>query len=246
MRFFCIVSFLLGVVRGNPNANLSPPPPRMKGIKQVPLHRRGISPRRETNKTKQKKERKMKKILAVLSLIFSTVSYADTETIKWYVDGSVYNTTTCQSGGNVTLPTQPSKPGYTFLGWIVALHDFSTLDSDVEGTNHTHNASAYTWATTFPYGIVSGIALCSITGGSYPVAGTPDESTGSGQYCWCKATAYTPSSSNIAYENTSSSAWVFLDTYSWVSDCARNCAGYCGNNVRYYAAFRRAMFGVTQ
>jgi len=194
----------------------------------------------------QKREKGMKRLLLLLSLIFTTVSYGDTETIKWYVDGGVYSTTTCQSGGNVTLPSQPSKPGYTFLGWIVALHDFSTLDPSVAGTNYTYNALAVTWATIFPYGLVSGKAVCSITPGTYAVAGTPDESTSGGQYCWCKATAYTPSGSNIAYENSSSSALVFSDDIGSASKCASRCADHCGTYVQINDVFRRAVFGVTQ
>ncbi len=60
----------------------------------------------------------MKKLLVLLlSLLFTTALYADTETIKWYVDGSVYNTTTCQTGGDINLPLAPTKYGYTFQGW---------------------------------------------------------------------------------------------------------------------------------
>jgi uncharacterized repeat protein (TIGR02543 family) len=216
-----------------------PPSPAVPVLPQGENYRSGIRA-----KTKGKR---MKRIFGILSLMITTVSYADTETIKWYVDGNVYNTTTCQSGGNVTLPTQPSKPGYTFVGWQVALYDFSTLDPSVAGTNYTYNASTMTWATIFPYGLVSGKAVCSITPGTYAVAGTPDESTGGGQYCWCKATAYTPSGSNIAYENSSSSAWVFNDAYGTASECASSCASYCGNRVQTRAAaFRRTVFGVTQ
>ena len=179
-------------------------------------------------------------------MLFTCTSYADTETINWYVDGSVYNTTSCQSGGNVTLPAQPSKTGYTFVGWQVALYDFSTLDPSVAGTNHTYNTSAYTWSTTFPYGVVAGTALCSITPGTYAVAGTPDESTSGGQYCWCKAKTYTPDGSNIAYENTLSSAWQYNRDTGSASVCASNCAHYCGYYVKLYPDFRQAMFGVTQ
>ena len=188
----------------------------------------------------------MKRIFGILLLMMTGASYADTETINWYVDGETYTTTTCQSGGDITLQTAPVKRGHTFTGWAVALYDFSTLDPDVAATNHTYNASAMTWAATFPYGIVSGTALCSITSGSYAVAGTPDESTSGGQYCWCKATAYTPNGSNITYENTSSSAWVFRYDFGSASECASGCAFRCGHDVRSYAGFRRAVFGETQ
>ena len=33
------------------------------------------------------------------------------------MDDNVYATTTCESGGDITLPTAPTKYGYTFQGW---------------------------------------------------------------------------------------------------------------------------------
>ena len=190
----------------------------------------------------------MKKLLIFLGMMAMGAANADTETINWYVDGSVYNTTSCQSGGNVTLPAQPSKTGYTFVGWEIALYDFSTLDPSVAGNGYTQSAANRTWATTFDYGTVSGVSLCSVTGGTFAVAGTPDESTtGEGtRYCWCKATGYTPSGSNVVYENTSSSAWVSSGGRGSASDCASLCASLCGSAVQYNADFRRSVFGVTQ
>lgn len=47
--------------------------------------------------------------------MFCTAAIA--RTINWYVDGSVYQTTTCNSGDGVTPPTPPAKYGYTFQGW---------------------------------------------------------------------------------------------------------------------------------
>ena len=58
---------------------------------------------------------------------------ADTETITWYVDDSVYDTTTCQSGGDVILPTAPTPPyGYSFYGWTDT-YDFLSIDTSVNG-----------------------------------------------------------------------------------------------------------------
>lgn len=48
---------------------------------------------------------------------FTHNAYANTETINWYVDGETYDTTTCQSGDDIELPTTPTKLGYTFVGW---------------------------------------------------------------------------------------------------------------------------------
>ncbi|MDW2995919.1 MAG: InlB B-repeat-containing protein [Alphaproteobacteria bacterium] len=58
----------------------------------------------------------MKRLLLFLSLCFICTA-AIAHTINWYVDGSVYHTTTCESGENVTPPTAPEKYGYTFRGW---------------------------------------------------------------------------------------------------------------------------------
>ena len=59
----------------------------------------------------------MKRFLVLSFLIFPCITHADTETINWYVDGSTYATTTCQTGGDIILPTTPTKYGYTFQGW---------------------------------------------------------------------------------------------------------------------------------
>ena len=189
----------------------------------------------------------MKRIFGILLLMFATASFADTETINWYVDDSLYNTTTCQTGGDITLQTAPAKRGHTFTGWQVALYDFSTLDASLNGTSHVYNASNQGWTTIFDYGRVSGKSLCSSTYGTFPHTGIPDESgTGDTRYCWCKAIAYTPSGSNIVYENISNSAWVFGDARNSASDCASQCTTHCLNYVLYYSSFRQPLFGITQ
>lgn len=50
-------------------------------------------------------------------MVFCSAAHADTETINWYMDNNIYATTTCESGGDITLPTAPTKYGYTFQGW---------------------------------------------------------------------------------------------------------------------------------
>lgn len=38
--------------------------------------------------------------------------------MQWFnEDGTVYDTTTCNAGDDVVLPTAPTKRGYTFMGW---------------------------------------------------------------------------------------------------------------------------------
>ena len=45
---------------------------------------------------------------------------ANTININWYIDDSAQTTlttNTCTYDGTITLPTQPTKTGYTFAGW---------------------------------------------------------------------------------------------------------------------------------
>ena len=59
----------------------------------------------------------MKRLFVLLSFLFCGFAFADTETINWYVGDTVYATNTCTTGGNIILPTAPTKYGYTFQGW---------------------------------------------------------------------------------------------------------------------------------
>ena len=68
----------------------------------------------------------MKKILILYTGLFCTTAIA--QTINWYVDDVLYQTTTCESGDNVTPPTPPEKYGYTFQWW----YDNSTIEGTWE------------------------------------------------------------------------------------------------------------------
>ena len=57
----------------------------------------------------------MKNLLTLFCAMF--VFAAGAQTTNWYVDGNLYQTTSCTSGDNVTPPTAPAKHGYTFVGW---------------------------------------------------------------------------------------------------------------------------------
>lgn len=59
----------------------------------------------------------MRRLIILFGVLFCGAAYAATETINWFVDGGVYATTTCESGGDIVLPTPPTKYGYTFRGW---------------------------------------------------------------------------------------------------------------------------------
>lgn len=58
----------------------------------------------------------MKKIIILCFALFATAAIA--HTIDWYVDGQIYQTTSCESGDNITPPTPPAKYGYTFTEWV--------------------------------------------------------------------------------------------------------------------------------
>ena len=59
----------------------------------------------------------MKRLIILLSLLFSSFAYADTINLDWYVGNTLYDQTNCEIGGGVTLPNEPTKFGYDFIGW---------------------------------------------------------------------------------------------------------------------------------
>ena len=64
----------------------------------------------------------MKKVLFVLFvfLCVGLIARADTITLNWLNEnGTVNQTTTCESGGDLILPATPTKNGYTFQGWKI-------------------------------------------------------------------------------------------------------------------------------
>lgn len=72
----------------------------------------------------KKKGVNLKYLLRILFVIFvcsnTYVVHADTITMTWLnEDGTTYDTTTCNAGGDVILPTAPTKTGYNFVGWAV-------------------------------------------------------------------------------------------------------------------------------
>ncbi len=113
------------------------------------------------------------------------------------------------------------------------------------------------WAVSFSYGTVFGMAKCSAKNGDNhdsqwggnsadwtSDATTLDSTTGEKKYCWCSATAYTPSAGNQC--QLSSSSWVFVADPGSGDYCADNCATDCGKGVTVFPAFRVALFGAAQ
>lgn len=210
-------------------------------------------------------------LILIYALCATDVVYADTETINWYVDDTLYQTTTCESGGNINLPTQPAKYGYTFLGWAPA-YDLSTLNTNPNGdayyaitntgdcryrtidmssapvisctnSNFT-NLSAGSWKTEFSYGTVYGDSKCSITSGSSGASRNLTDTYG--KNCWCRATGFVPISEDIMY-TPAVSLWVFAyayDSYTSIEACASLCASSCGlHSMIEYSDFRSALYG---
>ena len=159
----------------------------------------------------------MRKFLISASIIYSGflgISLAGAETVKWYADNSLYDTTTCQTGGDINLPTAPTKRGYTFNGWAPA-YDLSTLNKNTNGNvyyaivntgtcyyrtadmsssstmscsdSNYSDLTAGHWKTEFSYGTVYGDSKCSTTTGTWATAGNPVDTAGT--ECWCRATA---------------------------------------------------------
>lgn len=70
----------------------------------------------------------MKRIVFVLfAVLFCGAAIA--RSINWYVDGQLYQTTTCASGEDVVPPTPPAKHGYTFQKWKAVYTRVEYLES---------------------------------------------------------------------------------------------------------------------
>ena len=105
------------------------------------------------------------------------------------------------------------------------------LDPYINGTNFTYNAAAMTWQVVFPYGNVSGVAVCNDTNGTSNVASNAEQYDTGGVKCWCKMT------------HPAVSRWVFNYSYSAAPDCAGECARRCATLGRFYSDFRSGVFG---
>ena len=61
----------------------------------------------------------LKRILCFVCFVFiAFVVHAESISMQWLnEDGTTYDTTACTAGGDIILPTAPTKRGYTFMGW---------------------------------------------------------------------------------------------------------------------------------
>lgn len=115
----------------------------------------------------------MQRFLFLLYAIFIPVCVcAETINLDWKVDGENYAQTSCETGGNVTLPNSPTKHGYTFQGWAQNLWPGSTSAS-VKGS--------YAKTLNLPLGTYTFSAVVTLQSGAAPqnliIATFPDSST---------------------------------------------------------------------
>jgi len=70
----------------------------------------------------------MKRIgLFLFGIFICAVAIAEQITINWGVDNQTYDTTTCEIGADVALPTTPTKRGHVFRGWVAEHFDRGTF-----------------------------------------------------------------------------------------------------------------------
>ena len=170
-------------------------------------------------------------------------AYSQTETTKWYVDTDLYATTSCESGGDINVPTTPQKRGYTFQGWEPAVYDMSTLDTSINGTRSFVERNK--WRVTFSYGDVYGESLCSPTAPYEPTVDI-DTETGSGIYCYARITAFIPINSKIIYEPLTS-VWIWWlpynsSSYSSTDMCRKYCSSGSVSNLMNISNLRTKIY----
>lgn len=147
-----------------------------------------------------------------------------------------------------------------------------TLDSSDTGTDYGYingtspepyadNALAYgltqpqTWGATFVPGNITGSAMCSAYIGNnhgYAWGGTSSDWTadtatltgasGDATYCWCRADAFTPTSSSEC--EFAPQPWVFNHGFNSTTDCSETCASECAQSLRGIPGFRDAVYSV--
>ena len=186
----------------------------------------------------------MKKILLFLGAMFVCTAHAQTETTKWYIDGNLYATTSCESGGDITMPEPPERFGSIFQGWMPAVYDMSTLDTSINFT--TSGYDLYKTVSTFSYGKVYGEVLCSSTSEqAFNTTGDINTEPDSGGYCYCRVTEFIPTDSNVVY-SPKVSRWVYAGKLNSAASCSapNACSYVCCSGIDRNATFRAKMYGV--
>lgn len=169
----------------------------------------------------------MKKLLLFITAIFICgAAIAQTETTKWYIEGELYDTTSCESGNDITTPQVPERFGYTFSGWEPAVYDMSTLDKTKKGTSFS-TYSNQKWSTNFDYGTVYGNSICSPTSDNPIEQAEGFDTESGGKYCYCRITEFIPGGDTKIYSPKYSN-WLLLTSFGNFENCASNCTKYCG------------------
>ena len=178
--------------------------------------------------------------------------------LRWYDSNTLLNVSStssdkCTYDTTISLPTNPTKTGYTFKGWKVRPeYDFSTLPTSGTGTeawsrnepghcltgdsehintrpcdSRWNDLQDYEWKVIFNWGTVYGMGLCSSTAGTTNGETRTTKPTPAeyGLYCWCKATGYKANGGNIKYASSKNLPWVYVSTDPY--RCYEYCADYC-------------------
>ena len=92
-----------------------------------------------------------------------TISHAETFNQYWYVENNTPIQTTCETGGDIILPTAPTKYGYDFIGWekvpikrIEYLGSTGTQWIDTEYKPNDNTRMKITYIFTGTYGNIFG------------------------------------------------------------------------------------------
>lgn len=188
----------------------------------------------------------MKRFIFLLLVPIPVTVLAQTETTEWWVNGEIYATTSCETGGDISTPPQnPTKKGHTFQGWETAVYDMSTLDVSINATDGSSKNGGNNWVLKFSYGSVYGERLCLSTKptsiGWYTNVMELDTKS-EGQYCYVRVTEFIPVGSTKIYEPLNSPI-VFYQDMSSVSNCKTWCLMA---HVNFYRdiEMRRKIFAV--
>ena len=107
------------------------------------------------------------------------------------------------------------------------------------------------WGVSYNYGDVTGVAKCSALAGDNnnstwtnansnwtATESELDSASGEKQYCWCKATGYTPGG-GIKVDITSSN-WIYSEDFG--AKCAAVCSSVCANDLSGSGNYKKAFF----
>ena len=199
----------------------------------------------------------------------------NTYNLEWYGDDNsstpltVQNSAqSCDYGNALVLPsTNPSKVGYTFIGWeteeILSQTCSAIQNSDISYTYYNEDdgfvcclngmcyrdycesyqaeiadLSSKQWKVQFGYGEIKGESWCNGTDGNYAEAGNPV--AGNEQFhCWCRVTDY-KSSNSATCSISAPSRWVYVNDH-----CSGDtCNAWCAQKTQNDALVRSALYGI--